>query len=105
MVEIADYVIKKDLAFTVTARTVVPETKEVKRVDLGTGDLIAPIMLEVSIMPYSPLAALFIMAGAVTALALFLTYVWRKKLVLPALPPIVLGMVIGLLIAFAVGAY
>jgi len=105
MVEIANYIIAKDLAFTVTAKEVEPRTKEVKRIDLGTGDLIAPVMMEVSILPYSPLAALFVMIGSVSAMALFLTLVWKKKLVLPALPPIVLGMVAGLLAWYLLGAY
>jgi len=104
MVEIADYIITRDLAFTVTAKAVVPETREVKRIDLGTGDLIAPIMMEVSIMPYSRVAAVFVMLGSFIAMALFLTLVWKKKLVLPALPPIVLGMVAGLLAWYALGA-
>ena len=76
-----------------------------KRIDLGTGDLIAPVMLEVSILPYSPVAALFVMAGSFVAMALFLFFVWKKKLVLPALPPIVLGMVAGLIAGFVIGAY
>ncbi len=101
MVEMANYIISKDLAFTVTAKTVVPETKEVKRIDLGTGDLIAPIMMEVSLLSFSPTAALFVMAGAMASMAVFLSLVWHKKLVLPALPPIVLGMVAGLLAWYA----
>ena len=105
MVEMANYIISKDLAFTVTAKEVEPRTKEVKRIDLGTGDLIAPVMMEISILPYSPVAALFVMLGSVTAMALFLTLVWKKKLVLPALPPIVLGMVAGLLAWYLLGAY
>jgi presenilin-like A22 family membrane protease len=60
MVEIANYVIQKDLAFTVTAKQVVPG-EAVKRIDLGTGDLIAPVMLEVAILPFSFNAALFVM--------------------------------------------
>ncbi len=104
MVEIADFVIKKELAFTVTAQRILPG-KKVKRIDLGTGDLIAPVMLEVSILPYSPVAALFVMLGSFVAMALFLTMVWKKKLVLPALPPIVLGMVAGLIVGFVLGFY
>ena len=101
MVEMANYIISKDLAFTVTARAPATETGPVKRIDLGTGDLIAPVMMEVSVLSFSPLAALFVMLGSVVAMALFLTLVWRKKLVLPALPPIVLGMLSGLLLWYA----
>jgi len=104
MVEIANYVIQKDLAFTVTARQALPG-EPVKRIDLGTGDLIAPVMLEVSLMPYSFNAALFAMIGSLVAMGLFLTLVWKKKLILPALPPIVLGMVAFLILGFVIGAY
>lgn len=103
MIEIADFVIKKDLAFTVTAKKEVPG-EAVKRIDLGTGDLIAPVMLEVALLPFSFNAALFVMLGSFIAMALFLTLVWKKRLVLPALPPIVLGMVFGLLFGFLIGA-
>jgi presenilin-like A22 family membrane protease len=104
MVEIADFVISKDLAFTVTARTEVPG-EPVKRIDLGTGDLIAPVMLEVSLLSYSSAASLFVMLGSIVSMTLFLFLVWKKKLVLPALPPIVLGMVAGLILGFLIGAY
>ncbi len=104
MVEIANYVISNDLAFTVTAKTTLP-SQEVKRIDLGTGDLIAPIMLEVSLLQFSPVASLFVMIGSLVSMFIFLTLVWHKKLVLPALPPIVLGMVAGLLVGFLMGLY
>jgi presenilin-like A22 family membrane protease len=106
MVEMANYIVSKDLAFTVTARAPPTQVGGVKRIDLGTGDLIAPVMMEVSALSFSPLAALFVMAGSVIAMAVFLTMVWKKKLVLPALPPIVLGMLAGLLLWYALfGAY
>ncbi len=106
MVEMADFIIKRDLAFTITARAPPPKAgaKE-QRIDLGTGDMIAPIMLEVSAWTISPAASAFVFAGAVVSLGLFLTLVWRKKMVLPALPPIVLGMILSLLLGFLLGAY
>lgn len=106
MVEMANFIIKKDLAFTVTARAPPskPGEKEM-RIDLGTGDMIAPIMLEVSALTLSPVASAFVFVGAVISLGLFLTLVWKKKMVLPALPPIVLGMIVFLLLGFLIGAY
>jgi presenilin-like A22 family membrane protease len=106
MVEMAEFIIKKDIAFTVTAKAppIRPGEKE-QRLDLGTGDMIAPIMLEVSALAYNPVATVFVFVGAVVSLGLFLTLVFRKKMVLPALPPIVLGMVISLLIGFLLGFY
>ncbi|MBD3210319.1 hypothetical protein GF318_02970 [Candidatus Micrarchaeota archaeon] len=101
MVEMADYIVKKDLAFTVTAIEL-PKKKgeKEKRLDLGTGDIIAPIMLEVSLLSISPVATAFVFVGAVAAIFVFLQLVFRKGRVLPALPPIVLGMVCGLALWF-----
>ena len=106
MVEMANFVVQRDLAFTVTAKgpPAAPGQKE-QRVDLGTGDMIAPIMMEVSALAFNPVAAAFVFVGAVVSLAIFLQYVWKKKMVLPALPPIVLGMFVALMIGFLVGAY
>jgi presenilin-like A22 family membrane protease len=106
MVEMADFVVSKNMAFTVTARAPPqkPGGKE-QRIDLGTGDMIAPIMLEVSALTISPVATLFAFIGAVVSLGLFLSLVWKKKMVLPALPPIVLGMTVSLLIGFLLGLY
>jgi len=104
MVELANYVVKKDLAFTITAREMLPGRKE-RRIDLGTGDLIAPVMLEVSTLTFNPVATVFVFIGSVVAMAVFLSLVWKKKVVLPALPPIVAGMLIGLGIGSVLGFY
>ena len=55
----------------------------------------------------NPLAGVlwFVFVGAVVSLGLFLTMVWKSKMVLPALPPIVFGMIISLLIGFLAGLY
>ncbi len=106
MVEMADFVIKKEMAFTITARAPPPAPGEKEqRVDLGTGDMIAPVMMEVSALSYSPVASLFVFVGAVVALGIFMQLVWRKKMVLPALPPIVLGMITALFIGFVLHFY
>ncbi len=103
MVEMADFVMKKDLAFTVTAYE--PDEKEKKRIDLGTGDMIAPIMLEVSALSMSPIASLFVFIGAVISFSIFIFLVWNKKMILPALPPIVFGMITFLFIGLLLGFY
>jgi len=106
MVEMANFIIKQDLAFTVTARGPPPKKGEKEqRIDLGTGDMIAPIMLEVSALSMSPTATAFVLVGAIVSMALFITMVWRKKMILPALPPIVLGMIVSLLLGFLLGFY
>ena len=106
MVEMAEFIVKKDMAFTVTARAPPekPGGKE-QRIDLGTGDMIAPIMLEVSALSISPVASACVFIGAVVSMGIFLTFVFRKKMVLPALPPIVLGMIVGLLAGYLLGLY
>lgn len=106
MVELANFVVQKDLAFTVTARAPPPAPGEKEqRMDLGTGDMVAPIMLEVSALTFSPAATAFVFAGAVLSLGIFLFLVWKKKMILPALPPIVFGMLVSLLAGFLLGFY
>ncbi len=105
MVELANFVVKKDLAFTITARAPAKKGRKEKRIDLGTGDIIAPIMLEVSALSFNPVATVFVFFGAIISLGVFLTVVWRSRMVLPALPPIVSGMIISLLIGFLLGFY
>ncbi|MEW6722528.1 MAG: presenilin family intramembrane aspartyl protease [Candidatus Micrarchaeota archaeon] len=106
MVEMADFIVKKDMAFTVTAKAPPPKKgmKE-QRIDLGTGDMIAPIMMEVSALSFSPVATAFVFVGAVVSLGLFLVLVYRSKMVLPALPPIALGMIASLFLGFLLGFY
>jgi presenilin-like A22 family membrane protease len=103
MVEFANFIVKKDLAFTVTAKGMV-EGKE-RRIDLGTGDLIAPIILEVSVLSLSPVATVFVFIGALVSLAVFMYLVWERKVVLPALPPLVFGMLLFFLIGLLGGFY
>ena len=105
MVEIAQHVIKNNLAFTITARKPGHGTEKESRVDLGTGDLIAPVMLEVTTLSYNPIATVFVFISAVLSLGIFLFVVWKKKTVLPALPPIVSGMLLSLFIGYLLGFY
>lgn len=104
MVKMADFLIKRNLAFTVTAREKLPGKKE-KRIDLGTGDLIAPIMFEVAAMPLGLMASLFVLVGAVVSLSIFLFLVWKRRLVLPAIPPIVAGCLVFFFLGQLLGFY
>jgi presenilin-like A22 family membrane protease len=105
MVEMANFMMKKELSFTVTARTYIPALKKEARIDLGSGDIIAPIMFEVSALHLSPLASLLVFVGAVSSLSLFLFLAYRKRMVLPALPPITFGMILLFLVGHIAGAY
>lgn len=104
MVEFADFIVKKELAFTVTSKAVIAGKE--RRIDLGTGDLIAPIIFEVSTLAYMPFTAtIFVFIGALVSLAVFLMLVWKKRIVLPALPPLVFGMFIFFLLGMLLGFY
>ena len=101
MVRLAKFVVQKDLALTITAKgSLHPHDEEERTIDLGTGDMIAPILFEVSTLAYNPVATIFVFAGAVISMTIFLFVVWRHKVILPALPPLVIGM----LIMYALGA-
>jgi len=101
MVELANYMVKKDLSFTVTSKAKMPGEKKERRMDLGSGDLMIPIMISVSAFTISPVASLLVFLGATASLSIFLVYVSKKKAVFPALPPIAFGIILFLLIGFA----
>lgn len=110
MVEMATFMIKQDLAFTVTARGLLPATEkgkppEEKRIDLGTGDLIAPVMLEVAVLPLGFVAVGMVFTGSLLAFGIFIFMVWKKRMVLPALPPIVGGSVLFFFVGKLLGLY
>ncbi|MBI5223202.1 hypothetical protein HY990_02145 [Candidatus Micrarchaeota archaeon] len=106
MVEMANFVVEQDMAFTVTATTDEPQEDEMdKRIDLGTGDLIAPIMMGVAVLPISPIASILTFLGAIAAMIVFIYIVRKKKIVLPALPPIVAGMFMVLVFGKIAGLY
>jgi len=105
MVEMAKFMIQKELAFTITSRKYVPEVKKEARIDLGTGDLIAPIIVEVAAFSINPLISVVVGIGALVSLGAFLFLVWRKGLVLPALPPITAGVIVSLLVSLLLGLW
>lgn len=105
MVEMAKFIIQKELVFTITSRKYVPEVKKEARIDLGTGDLIAPIIVEVAAFSINPLISVVVGIGALVSLGAFLFLVWRKGLVLPALPPITAGVIVSLLVSLLLGLW
>jgi len=103
MIDFANFVIKKNLAFTITAEATIEGQK--KRVDIGSGDFVAPITFEVSLIAFNPIASLVVLGGAFIAATIFLYFVWKKHIVLPALPPIVFGMFVAFLLGLVFGLY
>lgn len=105
MVRMAEFITKQDLSFTITAKTIVPETKKEARIDLGSGDVIAPIMFGVSLLQISLIASLSASLGAFLFLSAFLLLALKTRIVLPALPPIVAGMFLFFAIGKLIGLY
>jgi len=105
MVELANYVIKKNLSFTITSKKYIPELKKEQRLDLGSGDLIAPVIVEVAVFQISPIASLFVFIGAFASLAIFLFYATKKRAIFPAMPPIAFGMILFFLIGKVIVGY
>ncbi len=91
MVTMANEIVERDMAFTISAEKTLPNGKK-SRLDLGTGDLSLPIMVEVAAYSISPVLAIASFFGA-TAGTLFVLYMaWKEHKVLPALPPIATGI-------------
>lgn len=101
MVSMAREIIKQDMSFTVTAKERLPTGRE-SRLDLGTGDLALPIMVEVSAYQIHPLLSLITMLGAVAGVAFVLVYAWRRKVFLPAIPFIFCGVALSLLVSVGI---
>lgn len=102
MVEMAGQIIKRNMAFTITASEKLPSGKP-SRLDLGTGDLSLPIMAEVSAYSISPALSLFALAGALCGALFVLFIAWKRKTILPALPPIAAGILLFTLAAALLG--
>lgn len=121
MVELATFVMEKNMAFTITVENEAIEKEEAqksadkvkakkisdmdRRIDLGTGDLIAPLMLSVSVLQISPIASVLVSSGAIITFGAFLMFLRKEKVILPALPPIVFGMFLFFIIGRLVGLY
>jgi len=72
-----------------------------RNLGLGTGDLAIPLVFTVSVFKDYSLfnAAVTSLGGLVGLLALFLYIQTRRKVTLPALPPLVLGLVAGFVVS------
>ncbi|MBN2121931.1 hypothetical protein JW721_02650 [Candidatus Micrarchaeota archaeon] len=103
MITMANEIVKRDMAFTISAEKKEEGYKKKSRLDLGTGDISLPIMAEVAAYAISPMLSLFVFCGAVAGTLVVLYAAWRHKCVLPALPPIAAGIFLFSLIAIALG--
>jgi presenilin-like A22 family membrane protease len=122
MVQLATFVMEKNMAFTITVENEAVDKEEAsqkstdkvkakkisdmdRRIDLGTGDLIAPLMLSVSVLQISIIASILVSAGAIITFGAFLMFLRKEKVILPALPPIVFGMFLFFIIGKLAGLY
>ncbi|MEM2138426.1 MAG: presenilin family intramembrane aspartyl protease, partial [Candidatus Anstonellaceae archaeon] len=119
MIEMARELSTRQLSFAVTAKElparkanektevyVERAMREGERLDLGTGDLSVPAMISVSAYPLGPNGLVYSFAvavGSTLALYLLLKFVSKQRVFLPALPPICLGGMLGLLIVKLAG--
>ena len=119
MVEMARELSTRQLSFAVTAKEVPARkqdekievyveraNKEGDRLDLGTGDLSVPAMLSVSAYTLGPNGLIYSFAvaiGSTLALYALLKFVSKERVFLPALPPICLGGMLGLLVVKLAG--
>ncbi len=72
-----------------------------KKMELGTGDLIMPIMISVSsFYVFGILGTISVIIGAVLSFIILIYYIMNKKIFLPALPPLTAGCLIGLSIFY-----
>jgi presenilin-like A22 family membrane protease len=99
MVSMAREIIKQDMSFTVTATEKSASGRE-SRLDLGTGDLALPVMVQVAAYQIHPILSLVTMFGATAGVAFVLVYAWKNKVFLPAIPFIFSGIMVSLLAAF-----
>ncbi|MFA5049667.1 MAG: presenilin family intramembrane aspartyl protease [Candidatus Micrarchaeia archaeon] len=101
MVFLAKEIINRNIALTVSSEEIIGGKP--KRSDLGTGDIIAPIMLSVSLLPVNIYASVFVVAGAFVSVFLMFYLLRDKKIVIPALPIILAGMMIFLFLGYIFG--
>jgi len=104
MITMADEMIKKDIAFTISEeREVVVEGKPRKeRVDIGTGDFLAPIMVEVAAYKMGIWAMLIGFIGALFGFVIMIFMLYNQRKTIPAIPPIALGIALAYGVSMAV---
>ncbi|VVB98227.1 Signal-peptide peptidase, presenilin aspartyl protease [uncultured archaeon] len=84
MVTMAKTLSKREMSFMVTSRQKT-EKGEI-RLELGTGDMLMPVILETSGFQISPAYAAVVFLASVFSLFVLFVLLTRKKAVLPALP-------------------
>lgn len=67
---------------------------------LGTGDLALPIAFAVSALRFSLVSSIFIIIGSTIGLIILSLYFLKERKPLPALPPIIVGGILGYLLSF-----
>ena len=134
MLVLAENLGSTDMSFTVTAgskkhvsksvpSTVVKKTVHVKshvpptavakkhhggfeRIDLGSGDLAVPAMLAVSTYSVAGIfGAISVAIGTTISIYYLLKFVEKRRVVLPALPPICLGGMLALLLVVLIQSF
>ena len=83
-----------------------PKEDRITTLELGTGDMAVPLMLAVSAYKIGGFAASFaVIVGSSLALAYVLYYVYKKRVFLPALPPLAFGGLLVLAVAKLIGLF
>ncbi|MDD5317283.1 MAG: presenilin family intramembrane aspartyl protease [Candidatus ainarchaeum sp.] len=109
MVYMARELGSKNLSFSVSATSMEAPGEGGKPVrttlELGTGDLVVPILLSVSAykLAFSPVDAFAVTFGSLTGLCIVLWYVSSRRTFLPALPPITFCALLALGLSRALG--
>ncbi len=75
-----------------------------KFMGLGTGDLAIPAVFSVSVLQDFSMShsLLTLLGGLLGLISLFFYIIQREKVVLPALPPITIGLVLGFLVSLVI---
>ncbi len=84
MVTMAQSLSKREMSFMVSSRQ--PTEKGEIRLELGTGDMLLPVILEISGYQISPVYAAIVFAASAFSLFVLFVILTKKKAVLPALP-------------------
>ncbi len=101
MVEMANSFSKKEMSFMITSRQKT-EKGEI-RLDLGTGDMLMPIILEVTGYRLNPMLAVVIFLASVFSMFVLFILLTKKKTALPALPIIAVCIFVFLGVAKVLG--
>ena len=80
------------------------DTEEGRSLGLGTGDMVMPLVFTTALLRNHPLGTAIItsLGGLFGLIALFIYITQKKGVVLPALPPITIGLLIGYLIGLMI---